>query len=92
MSPQQPRYPAEETARRGDEIHEREVRARVEAGNHGKAVAIDIEPAHILVLPCFPYCLRSAAWLDLTVRPLVEPGRNCRRRVVESTLGVPDAA
>lgn len=36
-------YPAEETARRGDEIHKREVRARVEAGDHGKVVAIDIE-------------------------------------------------
>lgn len=43
MSPQQPRHSAEETARRGDEIYEREVRSRVEAGNHGKVVAIDIE-------------------------------------------------
>lgn len=43
MSQQRPRYSAEETARRGDEIYEREVRARVEAGNHGKVVAIDIE-------------------------------------------------
>lgn len=43
MSLQQPRYSAEETARRGDEIYDREVRARVEAGNHGKVVAIDIE-------------------------------------------------
>ncbi|MGH3090120.1 MAG: hypothetical protein ACRDSJ_22800, partial [Rubrobacteraceae bacterium] len=43
MSSQQPRYSAEETARLGDEIYEREVRARVEAGNHGKVVAIDVE-------------------------------------------------
>jgi hypothetical protein len=43
MPTQQPRYTAEETARRGDEIYEREVRARVEAGNRGKVVAIDIE-------------------------------------------------
>jgi hypothetical protein len=43
MPPQQPRYTSEETARRGDEIYEREVRARVEAGNRGKVVAIDIE-------------------------------------------------
>ncbi len=43
MSPQQPSYSAEETARCGDEIYEREIRARVEAGNHGKVVAIDIE-------------------------------------------------
>ncbi len=43
MAPQQPRYSAEETAQRGDEIYEREVSARVEAGNHGKVVAVDIE-------------------------------------------------
>ncbi len=43
MSSQQPRYSAEETARLGDDIYEREVRTRVEAGNHGKVVAIDIE-------------------------------------------------
>lgn len=43
MAPQRPRYSAEETARRGDEIYEREVSARVEAGNHGKVVAVDIE-------------------------------------------------
>ena len=43
MSRQQPRYSAEETARRGDEIYERHVRGQVEAGNYGKIVAIDIE-------------------------------------------------
>ena len=43
MSPQQPRYTAEETARRGDELYEREVRAKVEVVNHGNVVAIDIE-------------------------------------------------
>jgi hypothetical protein len=43
MSPKQPRYSAEETARRGDEIYEREVCAQVGAGNHGKVVAIDVE-------------------------------------------------
>lgn len=43
MSAQYPRYSAEETARRGDEIYERQVRAQVEAGNRGKVVAIDIE-------------------------------------------------
>lgn len=49
MSSQQPRYSAEKTARRGDEIYERGVRARVEAENHGKVVAIDIETgAHAL--------------------------------------------
>jgi outer membrane protein assembly factor BamB len=39
----QPRYSKEEFARRGDEIYESQVRAQVEAGNHGKIVAIDIE-------------------------------------------------
>ncbi len=43
MSVRKPRYTAEETARRGDELYERHVRAQVEAGNHGKIVAIDIE-------------------------------------------------
>jgi len=43
MSTQQPRYSAEETARRGDEIYERTIRAQVEATHHGKVVAIDIE-------------------------------------------------
>ncbi|MEW6211004.1 MAG: hypothetical protein AB1631_21750 [Acidobacteriota bacterium] len=43
MSIQHPRYSAEETARRGDEIYERQIRAQVEAGNQGKIVAIDIE-------------------------------------------------
>jgi hypothetical protein len=38
-----PRYSKEEFARRGDEIYETQVRPQVEAGNHGKIVAIDIE-------------------------------------------------
>lgn len=43
MSPQHPRYPPEETARRGDELYERTIRSQVEATHHGKVVAIDIE-------------------------------------------------
>ncbi len=43
MSAQQPRYSAEETARRGDEIYERTIRAQVETTRYGKVVAIDIE-------------------------------------------------
>jgi hypothetical protein len=39
----QPRYSKEEFARRGNEIYESQVRPQVEAGNHGKIVAIDIE-------------------------------------------------
>ncbi len=43
MTVRQPRYSKEEFARRGDEIYASQVRAQVEAGNHGKIVAIDIE-------------------------------------------------
>ena len=38
-----PRYSKEEFARRGGELYESQVRPKVEAGNHGKIVAIDIE-------------------------------------------------
>lgn len=43
MLVRQPRYSKEESARRGTEIYERDVRPLVEAGNKGKIVAIDIE-------------------------------------------------
>jgi hypothetical protein len=43
MTVRQPRYSKEEFAQRGDEIYESQVRSQVEAGNHGKIVAIDIE-------------------------------------------------
>ncbi|MGH8057970.1 MAG: hypothetical protein ACREOH_12155 [Candidatus Entotheonellia bacterium] len=43
MTMRQPRYSKEEAARRGHEIYERQVRPRVEEGNQGKIVAIDIE-------------------------------------------------
>ncbi|WP_017324074.1 hypothetical protein [Synechococcus sp. PCC 7336] len=43
MTARQPRYSKEEFARRGDEIYETQVRSQVEAGNHGRIVAIDIE-------------------------------------------------
>lgn len=42
MNSQYPQLSAEETARRGDEIYERQIRAQVEAGNYGKIVAIDV--------------------------------------------------
>ena len=38
-----PRYSAEETARRGDEIYDRQIRAAVEAEHRGEVVAIDVE-------------------------------------------------
>ena len=39
----QPSLSAEETARHGDEICERQIRTQVETGNYGKVVAIDVE-------------------------------------------------
>ena len=42
MPTQQPRYTAEETSQRGDEIYERLVRTQVEQANQGKVVAIDV--------------------------------------------------
>lgn len=49
MSVKQPRYSVEETARRGDEIYERQVRAQVEADNQGRVVAIDVESGAYMV-------------------------------------------
>lgn len=43
MSAQQPRYSAEEIARRGDSLYEQHVRVQVETENRGKIVAIDID-------------------------------------------------
>jgi len=43
MVVRQPRYSKEEFAQRGDQIYETQVRPNVEAGNHGRVVAIDIE-------------------------------------------------
>ena len=43
MTIRQPRYSKEEFARRGDEIYDTQVRPKVEEGNYGKIVAIDIE-------------------------------------------------
>jgi hypothetical protein len=43
MTVRQPHYSKEEFARRGDEIYESQIRSRVEAGNQGKIVAIDLE-------------------------------------------------
>jgi hypothetical protein len=37
------RYSAEETARRGDALYEREIRGKVESTNRGKVVAIDVD-------------------------------------------------
>ena len=39
------RRPAEETARLGDEIYERDIRPQVEATHHGQIVAIDVDSA-----------------------------------------------
>ena len=43
MTTRQPRYSAEETARCGDAIYERDIRAQVEPTHQGKVVAVDID-------------------------------------------------
>ena len=43
MAVRKPQYSKEEFASRGDEIYESQVRPKVEAGNRGKIVAIDLE-------------------------------------------------
>jgi hypothetical protein len=43
MAVRQPRYNKEEFAQRGDLIYQTQIRRQVEAGNHGKTVAIDID-------------------------------------------------
>ena len=43
MVMRQPRYTAEEHARRGSEMYEMVIRPKVEAGNLGKIVSFDIE-------------------------------------------------
>lgn len=40
---QKTRLSAQETARLGDDIYERQIRPLVEADNYGKAVAVDVE-------------------------------------------------
>ena len=49
MTTRQPRYSAEETARRGDEMYERHIRPHVEMTHHGKVVAIDIDSGAYVV-------------------------------------------
>jgi hypothetical protein len=43
MAVRHPRLSKEEHARRGTEIYERRIRPQLEAGNHGRIVAIDVE-------------------------------------------------
>jgi hypothetical protein len=43
MAVRQPRYSKEEFAQCGDLIYQTQIRPQVEADNHGKIVAIDIE-------------------------------------------------
>ncbi len=49
MAMQHLRESAEDTARRGDEIYEQQVRAKVEAGNQRKIVPIDTETGRYAV-------------------------------------------
>lgn len=39
----EPRYSKEEHARRGTALYEQQIRPQVEAGNHGRIVAIDVD-------------------------------------------------
>jgi len=43
MTTRQPKYSKEEHARLGTELYEQRIRPLVEAGNHGKIVAIDVD-------------------------------------------------
>ncbi len=43
MKIRQPRYSIAEHARRGDDLYQQHIRPHVEAGNHGKVVAIDVD-------------------------------------------------
>jgi hypothetical protein len=43
MNVRQRRYSREELARRGTELYEQHVRSQVEAGNHGRIVAVDVD-------------------------------------------------
>jgi len=43
MANREPRYSKEEFANRGNKIYASQIKSEVEAGNHGRIVAIDIE-------------------------------------------------
>ena len=43
MTTPQPRYGKEEHSRRGTALYEQQVRSQVEAGNHGRVVALDVD-------------------------------------------------
>ena len=45
-TPAHPRRPKEETARLGDEIYRRDIKAQVEAEHDGECVAIDVDSGH----------------------------------------------
>lgn len=49
MPTRPPRYSAEETARRGDAIYERDIRSHVEKTHRGKVVAIDVDSGAYMV-------------------------------------------
>ena len=49
MTARKSRYSAEETARRGDALYEREIRGQVEPAYRGKVVAIDIDRGNYVI-------------------------------------------
>ncbi len=62
------RCPREETARLGDEIHERDIRQQVEVDHHGKYIANDVDSGNRPSLTIFGrqrsvYCHSARALL-----------------------------
>ena len=49
MTARPSRYSAEETARRGDAIYERDLRAQIEPTHRGQVVAIDIDSGAYII-------------------------------------------
>jgi hypothetical protein len=43
MTTRHPQFTMQETVRRGKELYEREIRAKVEEGNKGKTLVIDVD-------------------------------------------------
>jgi hypothetical protein len=63
MTTRQPRYSAEETARRGDTIYERDIRAQVEPTDRGKSWPSTLTMVRILSVT-MPSLRRSASSLN----------------------------
>jgi Uma2 family endonuclease len=89
-----PRYSKEEFARRGDEIYETQVRPQVEAGNHGKIVAIDIETGAFEIADEILTATGSLFQRIPTAQPWIvrqgQIGVRCPRGIGLDTARIPD--